>query len=154
MELFSWRRWRLVSAQVVSLIKLQKIMHANNQILADTRLHLHLLKSSMAVPTLLSCRYGLKSFIVMSRQIDASDFVLGSVKARRRNRTSDKRVVIDESPPTVRKISPYSRLASGLMSYQRPSVQITTQSRYEYCKTFVSFLITVWQDWAIFVTQQ
>ena len=118
-------------------------MHANNQILADTRLHLHLIKSSMAVPTLLSCRYGLKSFIVMSRQIDASDFVLGSVKARRRNRTSDKRVVIDESPPTVRKISPYSRLASGLMSYQRPSVQITTQSRYEYCKTFVSFLITV-----------
>ena len=149
MELFSWRRWRLVSAQVVSLIKLQKIMHANNQILADTRLHLHLIKSSMAVPTLLSCRYGLKSFIVMSRQIDASDFVLGSVKARRRNRTSDKRVVIDESPP-----QPYSRLASGLMSYQRPSVQITTQSRYEYCKTFVSFLITVWQDWAIFVTQQ
>ena len=108
-------------------------MHANNQILADTRLHLHLIKSSMAVPTLLSCRYGLKSFIVMSRQIDASDFVLGSVKARRRNRTSDKRVVIDESPP-----QPYSRLASGLMSYQRPSVQITTQSRYEYCKTFVS----------------
>ena len=113
-------------------------MHANYQILADTRLHLHLIKSSMAVPTLLSCRYGLKSFIVMSRQIDASDFVLGSVKARRRNRTSDKRVVIDESPPTVRKISPYSRLASGLMSYQRPSVQITTQSRYEYCKMFVS----------------
>ena len=113
-------------------------MHANYQILADTRLHLHLIKSCMAVPTLLSCRYGLKSFIVMSRQIDASDFVLGSVKARRRNRTSDKRVVIDESPPTVRKISPYSRLASGLMSYQRPSVQITTQSRYEYCKTFVS----------------
>jgi hypothetical protein len=40
------------------------------------------------------------------RPIDASDLIQGSVKTRRRAGASDKRVVIDDSPPRVRQISP------------------------------------------------
>jgi hypothetical protein len=68
--------------------------------------------------------------IIPNESIDVSDLVQGSVKSRRRNKTSDRRVQIDDSPPTVRKISPqpYSRLSSGLVSYQLPS-GATSRSR-------------------------
>ena len=60
--------------------------------------------------------------VVPKPTIDASDLVQGSVKSRRYHRTSEKHVVIDDSPPRVRRISPQpvTRLSSGLYSYQRP----------------------------------
>ena len=63
--------------------------------------------------------------------IDATDFIQGSVKTRRRAGTAEKRVVIDDSPPRVRNISPqpYSRLTSGLVSYQRPHISSSSTSR-------------------------
>jgi hypothetical protein len=63
--------------------------------------------------------------------IDASDLVQGSVKSRRSHRTSEKHVVIDDSPPRVRRISPQpvTRLSSGLYSYQRPPGGAVSRSR-------------------------
>ena len=63
--------------------------------------------------------------------IDAKDLIQGSVKTRRKAGAAEKRVVIDDSPPRVRNISPqpYSRLTSGLLSYQRPHTSSSTPSR-------------------------
>jgi len=61
--------------------------------------------------------------VVPKPTIDASDLIQGSVKSRRYHRTTERHVVINDSPPSVRRISPQpvTRLPSGLYSYQRPA---------------------------------
>lgn len=60
--------------------------------------------------------------ILPETSIETHDFVQGSVKTRR---NVEKRVRIDNSPPTIQRINEYSpqpisRLGSSLISYQRP----------------------------------
>ena len=78
-------------------------------------------------------------------RIDTTDLVQGSVKARRHRTFHEKRATVgfDESPPTVRRISPQpiTRLPSGLVSYQRPAGKFRSRCLIHRAqsKNFVSF---------------